>query len=67
VHRRAEEINETTKQWIRQRGLKLVPARHPFAHAISPTREWRRPQGDDRNWGMAPMEAMLSQMVLLLM
>ena len=28
VHRRAEEINETTKQWVRQRGLKLV-----FDHA----------------------------------
>jgi len=24
VHRRAEEINETTKQWVRHRGLKLV-------------------------------------------
>jgi hypothetical protein len=28
VHRRAEEINETTKQWVRHRGLKLV-----FDHA----------------------------------
>jgi len=28
VHRRAEEINETRKQWVRQRGLKLV-----FDHA----------------------------------
>jgi hypothetical protein len=28
VHRRAEEINETTKQWVRYRGLKLV-----FDHA----------------------------------
>ena len=28
VHRRAAEINETTKQWVRQRGLKLV-----FDHA----------------------------------
>src|SRR5262249_17371621 len=24
MHRRAEEINETTKQWVRHRGLKLV-------------------------------------------
>ena len=28
MHRRAEEINETTKQWVRHRGLKLV-----FDHA----------------------------------
>jgi len=28
VHRRAEEINETAKQWVRHRGLKLV-----FDHA----------------------------------
>jgi hypothetical protein len=28
VHRRAKEINETTKQWLRHRGLKLV-----FDHA----------------------------------
>ena len=28
MHRRPEEINETTKQWVRQRGLKLV-----FDHA----------------------------------
>ena len=28
MHRRAEEINETTKQWARRRGLKLV-----FDHA----------------------------------
>jgi len=28
VHRRAEEINETTKQWVRHRGWKLV-----FDHA----------------------------------
>jgi hypothetical protein len=28
VHRRAEEINETTKQWVRHRSLKLV-----FEHA----------------------------------
>ena len=28
MHRRAEEINETTKRWVRQRGLKLV-----FDHA----------------------------------
>ncbi len=26
VHRRAEEINETAKQWVRHRGLKLVHA-----------------------------------------
>jgi hypothetical protein len=24
VHRRPEEINETTKQWVRHRGLKLT-------------------------------------------
>ncbi len=24
MHRRAEEINETAKQWVRHRGLKLV-------------------------------------------
>ena len=28
MHRRAEEINETAKQWVRHRGLKLV-----FDHA----------------------------------
>ena len=28
MHRRAEEINETAKQWVRHRGLKLV-----FHHA----------------------------------
>ena len=28
MHRRAEEINETTKEWVRHRGLKLV-----FDHA----------------------------------
>ena len=26
VHRRAEKINETAKQWVRHRGLKLVHA-----------------------------------------
>jgi hypothetical protein len=26
VHRRAEEINETAKQWVRHRGLKLIHA-----------------------------------------
>ena len=33
VHRRAEEITETTKQWVRLRGLKLVSITQRLSNA----------------------------------